>query len=63
VRRGRCKLPGMRPRPADPASLLTPFAPMLATLSEPPPDDEGYRCEVKYDGYRVPCAVSSGPSW
>ncbi|MBV8519906.1 MAG: DNA ligase D [Acidobacteria bacterium] len=37
------------------------FPPMLATLAEaPPPDDGSWSYELKYDGFRAVCAIAGG---
>src|SRR5688572_32521483 len=37
------------------------FPPMLATLADgPPPDDENWTYELKYDGFRAVAAISEG---
>jgi len=49
------------PRPPPEKLLEGLLPPMLATLvSEPPPDEESWIKERKYDGYRALCAVSNG---
>ena len=39
---------------------LPPFRAQLALLVSEPPDGEGWLHEVKYDGYRIGCAVEGG---
>src|SRR5438094_1723325 len=49
------------PRPPPEKLLEGLLPPMLATLvDEPPPDEESWIKERKYDGYRALCAVSNG---
>jgi bifunctional non-homologous end joining protein LigD len=49
------------PRPPPDALLKGMLPPMLATLvEEPPPDEENWIVERKYDGYRALSALSSG---
>jgi len=36
------------------------FPPMLATLAEAPPRDEGWTYELKYDGFRAVCGIVGG---
>src|SRR5207253_4776384 len=49
------------PRPPPDALLKGMLPPMLATLvEEPPPDEENWMVERKYDGYRALSALSNG---
>jgi len=49
------------PRPGPEKLLERMLPPMLATLvDEPPPDEENWIEERKYDGYRALCGVSNG---
>ena len=49
------------PRPPPEKLLEGLLPPMLATLvDEPPPDEENWIKERKYDGYRALCALSNG---
>ncbi len=52
------------PGTATPADMPERLTPQLATLVDAPPTDEGWRYELKYDGYRMLCRVdATGVRW